>query len=111
MDGWVQEERLMSWAVSLSARSRSAVAVTLGTMATVLALSMPDQAFAMPTPPLDPDCQLDPNNPECQNGPNGVPTNPDSTGCFANPYAIGCDGGAYDLDPTINDFPSDPLSS
>jgi hypothetical protein len=94
----------MSWAIVLSARS--GVAVTLGTMVAIFALSVPGPAFAAPVPPVEPDCLAHPDNPACQPP---LPTNPDATGCTVNPYAVGCQSDPFG--PAMDPFnPLSPLS-
>jgi hypothetical protein len=77
--------------------SRSGVAATLGAMAAVFALSMPDPAFAAPAAPLGAGCLVDFTDPECLAGPFSIPTSPDDARCNGMPLFVGCAGGRFDV--------------
>jgi hypothetical protein len=96
----------MRWARLPGTTGRIGTAATLGALAAVFALNVPDPAFAASAIPGDPDCLMDPTNPECQAGPY-VPTGPDDSRCNGMPLSVGCEGGPFDDDDT-NDWPRLP---
>jgi hypothetical protein len=96
----------MFW-VLLAGTLRRIGTVAVGALVVMSALSMPAPAFAVPPPPRDPDCVMDPTNPDCQFEGSNIPTGPEDARCVSMPYSIGCEGGSLDYND-INDWPRLP---